>query len=214
MVQKHVLRRLLSGLATVAAVALLTPQIGSAALVPPGSYVLGDHPDGAISSASTPYGLRVDALPETFSVEQGGAEVVLSWGGGATAAITGQVRNNSTLDLWDVSYDITGVVADPAGMGFRATGGSGKLSHGMTEIEWNGKQDSSGFAFLFLGDGHRLDGDNDSIVGRGWLDLEPGPYNDWLVTATPTPVPVPSAFILFGTGLGALVLAQYRKNRL
>ncbi len=220
MVKQTVLKRVLSGFATLAVVSLLSPQFGFTAPVPAGTYILGDHPDGALfvspntSGPNGPYGLRVDSLPgepgPTFSVEQGGAEVLLSWDGGSTATITGQVRHNLTLELWDVEHVLTGVVADPGGMGFRATGGTGNLSlNGVEQTSWEGKQDGSGFAFLFLGDGHRLDGDNDSTVGRGWLNLDG--TNDWLVTASP--VPSPSAFILFGTGLGGLVLLRYRKNR-
>lgn len=133
-----------------------------------------------------------------------------------TANISGKVQHNPNStniiqELWDVNYDITGVEADPGGMGFTATGGTGQLFfNNVLQTQWTGKQDGSGFAFLFLGDGHRLSEDTTSPVGRGWLDLNG--TNDWLVTATP--VPVPAAFILFGSGLGGLALLRYRKNRL
>lgn len=86
MVGRTDLTRMLRGIATLAVVGLLVPQFGFAALVPPGTYLLGDHPNGALFNApdtsgpNGPYGLRVDSLQgslgPTFSVEQGLANVM------------------------------------------------------------------------------------------------------------------------------------------
>ena len=64
-----------------------------------------------------------------------------------------------------------------------------------------GEQNGSGFAFLFLADGHRIDGDDSTPVGRGWLQ-PPGSTDDWLVQAAL--IPEPGTGLLLGLGLTAL----------
>ena len=181
------------------------------------SYILGDHEDGALydgvstSGPAGPYGLRYDDIDPpngngpTFSVGDNlgglGGVVKLTWddanlAGGAT--LSGTMYRNDTGDTWTVSYALSGLVDDGNG-GWTATSGTGSMTDGVDVVSLTGKQDGSGFAFIFADDGHRLPG-SEGWVGRGWL--EGGGTDDWLVTATV--VPLPAAVWLFGSALGAL----------
>ena len=177
------------------------------------TYKLADHPDGVLSSPTVSYGLRLDQIggsPEerTFSVQ----DLFLTWDGGVTASISGTVKNNSSDEIFDVSHTFSGVSSQAGG--FVATGGVLTLTPqagntvGAPVAPINSAQNGSNLAFLLLDDGHRLDGDNSSFVGRGWLS-GPGSANDWLVTATV--VPVPAAVWLFGSGLAGLFALRRRK---
>ncbi len=189
------------------------------ALAAPVTYILGDHPAGALydgsstSGPSGPYGLRYDYLypppgdGPTFSVGDNlggfGGLVVLSWDDAnlaAGATISGEMYRNDTGDIWTVNYLLTGLVDDGNG-GWTATDGSGSMTNGGTPVILTGKQDDSGFAFVFANDGARLPGDpGTGWVGEGWLTGEG--INDWLVTANV--IPVPAAFWLFGSALAGL----------
>lgn len=176
----------------------------------PGQYQFLDHPDGSLSPP--PYGLRMDSLGYTFSVELGGALTTLTWSGGSTAQIAGTLWNNQTSELWTVDFEITGITAEPGNLGFTSTGGNGTLTDPTLNVTTlAGKQDGSGSAFTFLADGHRLAGhpsygDADTAVGRGWIDA-PG-VNDFLVIATL--IPEPGTGLLLGLGLALL---GARRNR-
>ncbi len=178
----------------------------------PGQYQLLDHPDGQLTPP--PYGLRVDSLGYTFSVETGGANIVLDWDGGATASITGTLWNNQLSEMWTVDYQLTGVVAAPANLGFSATAGSGLLTSPLlVDTVLTGEPaGGTGPVFEFLADGHRLGGhpafgDADTPVGRGWI-LPVGSTDDWLVRATL--VPEPGTALLLGLGLAGLAGTRRR----
>ena len=197
----------------------------------------------------TAYGLRLDQfcthLPgecttgtfqeqRTFSVQEGNAEVTLTWNGGNSAQISGTVRHNSTGNLWDVEYSITGIsgislngwTADATTAGY-----GGTLTMGTTEVSLSGKNKvennvDTSIGFEFFNDGSLfLDGDRcaghgppcapGAIEGRGWILVEDimSPTNDWLVIAElqPDQVSEPGTMALFGLGLLGLGYARRRR---
>ena len=217
-------RKVALSLLTMSVAAFAVPQAATALTpVPPGVYLLHDHPDAALwdhastSGPNGPYGLRMDYLPgepgPTFSMEQGGAQVHLSWDGGATALISGQIQHNVDGDLWGLSFTITGITAEPGanGGGFTALGGNGLIwdLNSADQHVLDGKQDNSGVAFRFLGDGHRMPNDNDTPNGRGWINNDG--VNDFLFTATP--VPEPGTIALLSLGLASGLSRLRRRNR-
>ncbi len=181
---------------------LVVGSSASAGTILPGQYRLLDHPDGSVNPP--PYGLRMDVLGFTFSVETSGANVILDWDGGTTASITGSLWNNQTSEMWTVDYTLTGVTAAPLSLGFSATAGSGTLTDPLlVDTIMTGEANGSGSVFDFLADGHRLGswpayGDADTPVGRGWLQ-PPGSTDDWLVRAVV--IPEPGTALLLGLGL-------------
>ncbi len=192
--------------------ALLVSGPAVAGTIDPGTYQLLDHGDGNLGPA---YGLRVDAINEVFSFELDEAFVELIWDGGNTATISGVMNQNSNAlpgtggigPLWDLNYLLTGVVAVGT-QGFTATAGTGMLtdpSNAVTNLI--GEQDHDDFAFLFLADGHRLAGDSNSPVARGWL-LPPGSTDDFLTRAVR--LPEPGSALLMTVVLAGLALVRRR----
>ncbi|MEM7540351.1 MAG: hypothetical protein AAF384_02070 [Pseudomonadota bacterium] len=185
------------------------------------SYRLLDHPGGSQSAPGSEYGLRLDTLISDglgplFSVQNGGAQVLLIWDqDNDTATITGTIYDNANNTLWNVVHRMVNVVT--AGGGFIADAGTMNLSGPNNQnYEFVGKQDGSGVAFAFLDDSHRCYGANDCgpFVGRGWLSRASGAtqgINDWLVQAVLVPIPGP--LVLLSSGLLLLALRPLRNNR-
>ena len=180
-------------------------SLASAGTIVPGVYRLLDHGDGKLG---TNYGLRVDFLSATFSMEIGGAEVLLTWDGGNSATLIGTIFNNSTGEIWELDYLLTPVTAVGT-MGFTSTAGAGTITDPSNNItNFIGKADAGGDVFAFLADGHRISGDSDSPVGRGWLDFEG--INDFLVRAEV--VPEPGTGLLLSLGLLGLAVSGRRRK--
>ncbi len=186
---------------------LLSTSPAAAGIITPGTYRLFDHGFGNLGPD---YGLRVDATGQLFSTELGGAQTVLTWNGGPTATISGTLHENTTTDIWQVNYVMTGVVAAAGNLGFTATAGSGTLTDPLLNVTpITGEQNGSGIAFDFLADGHRIPGDSDTAVGRGWL-LPPSSTDDWLVRAEL--IPEPGSALLIGLGLTSLSFCRRGRN--
>ena len=196
------MRRTAAALVSLLALVAFAATPALAGTILPGTYALLDHGAGELGPD---YGLRMDSLGEVFSVELGAASVTLTWNA-SSANISGTLRSE-TNELWTVDYDLTGI-ALVGTQGFTATGGSGTLTDSSsTEYTLTGKQDGDGFAFLFLADGHRIDFDNDTPVGRGWL--EGSGTNDWLVIG----IPEPGTLLALGSGLLGLTLFGRRRQK-
>ncbi|NKB57856.1 MAG: PEP-CTERM sorting domain-containing protein [Alphaproteobacteria bacterium] len=198
------------------------------------SWDLLDHGSGGLGPF---YGLRLDdTLPvgpdRLFSF--GGASTarlifdtagtasisgtVIENGDGSTAACSGG-NDDSPEDcsVWDLEYTFSGITVQDVGdpfAGFIATGGSGSVNQqgSLTELELGFALNGDDLAFLWLPDGHRLPGDNSSLVGRGWVDptSNSSGANDFLFQGRI--VPEPGAIALFGVGLIGLSVMRRRKN--
>ncbi len=203
----------------------------AASILPNLTYFLNDHPDGNLTDVlnGITYGLRLDDPifsmagsggdgsngAKTFSTTQETASVSLFWDNmgdmndaNDIVTITGQLSRNSDNSIWDVTYTLTDITSMTDG--FAAATASGTLSNGGDVFTLTGEQNTSGYVFLALGDGHRLDNDTTSEVARGWL-LPNGPTEDWLVTLTPVPVPAALPLLLSGV-LGISLFSRKRKS--
>lgn len=215
------MRRILKG-TLMCSVALCLTTKAFAAPVGAGTYQLFDHGHGQLGPY---YGLRLDGhfnnTNQVFSASSGGAMVSLTWDGNQSAVISGTLAYNSNAStppatnaqLSTVTYTLSNITV--LQNGFTAIRGSGEVCGGVlaTCINLIGKQkDNNGPAFEFLGDGHRIDNNNDSLVGRGWVNGD-GPFNDWLVKGPSAVVPVPAALPLLGSALGILGFAGWRRRR-
>jgi len=194
---------------------VLTMGAAHAAVVENQQYLLLDHPDGALTSDTVHYGLRLDSLlpngaGPTFSVERNGASVILEWVGD-TATIAGTVWNNATNELWSVMQTLTGVTSVAGG--FQAAGGSLTVTDPSANT-FLFDATPAGNVFTADNSGHRCSGHADCgpLVARGWVVprfFDPAGSNDWLVQLTP--VPVPAALPLLISGLLGFSFFSRRK---
>jgi hypothetical protein len=195
-----------------------------------GQYLLDDHPGGGENPP--PYGLRLDGIvaPGTASLSLGHhGDTILTVtddGGTLSINISGTLYGgaldgmggyaSATSYAIDMDY-VLGVSDEGNGWavnGFTASN-SGTLTNldTMAVIDLYGMNNPAGLVFAFLADGHRLDNDDDTWVGRGWItDQSDGTdphsgYRDWLFTATK--VPAPGTFALLG--LGGLCSSRRRR---
>lgn len=197
----------------------------------PQTFDLFDHPSGAVNPQA--YGLRLDGVnsgnPMTFSFGDSQAnstmtmQVVELMGGGIEVRMFGTVTGNSAsggTDLGsfalDVTYTVTGNETDgweDGGTGNGVTVGTitGDFDNdggtADTTVTLSGKL-SAGDTFRFLSDGHRIGGDSDTWVGRGWVipDGVMGSTNDFLFQGALVPLPAAAWGGL--AMLGGLVVAR------
>lgn len=214
----------------IAGIALTTATLAHAsggALVM--EFALNDHPDGNV--APPYYGLRLDNIlgsgPATLSMDHydNTRLFVYEDNGSFSINITGtlyggEVENGAYVDPMDYEVDFWYHlnVAD-AGNGWIvdgfAAGNSGTLTNTNDNSVYTlfGKANDQDRVFEFLADGHRLDNDDSSWVGRGWLTLESdgsnnlGGAQDWIFTATVIPAPGSAALL----GLAGVCAARRRR---
>lgn len=201
------------------------------------TFALFNHPGGMVSPQE--YGLRLDSftnsgIPITFSFEDTGGNstvrliVTEFMDGSISLNINGTISGNSAdggTSYGDFMLDLTYTV-DATGNGWEdnnmsdgvALGGLTGLNTTMDSplgngdfLELSGKSDGSD-AFRFLADGHRVFGNMDEWVGRGWVmgpNSTGAGFDDLLFTAQIVPLP-PAAL----AGLGMLAgIGAYRRWR-
>jgi len=172
------------------------------------TFDLFDHPGGAIDPQA--YGLRLDGLgvedPMTFSFGDSQANStmtlqVVDTGSQIELRMFGTVAGNSAnggTDFGSFALNVTYVV-DAVANGWEDNDSAdgvmvgtleGDFGSGNEIVDLFGKSDGND-AFRFLSDGHRLAGDNDSWVGRGWLlpNNMMGDTNDFLFQGALVPLP-------------------------
>ena len=205
-----------------------TATAGSAADVL-AEFQLNDHPAG--DQAPPTYGLRLDNIlgsgVSTLSMDfHNDSRMVVSEDNGVLSLhITGtlyggEIEDHDYVDAHSYAVDFlyevnVADVTDGWDVNTFDSSNSGTLIDLDTneEITLYGKANMDGLVFSMLADGFRLDGDNDSWVGRGWMttnsdgSMSHGGAQDWLFVGTPVPSPA-GAFVL---GLGGLVSMRRRR---
>ena len=172
------------------------------------TYNLFDHPGGAIDPQA--YGLRLDGLgvesPLTFSFGDSQANStmtlqVVDTGSQIEIRMSGTVAGNSAnggTDFGSFALNVTYIVSSVAN-GWEDNNSAdgnmigtleGDFGSGFEVVDLFGKSDGND-AFRFLADGHRIGGDNDTWVGRGWVlpNGNMGLTNDFLFQAAIVPLP-------------------------
>ncbi|MFI4896475.1 MAG: PEP-CTERM sorting domain-containing protein [Phycisphaerales bacterium JB059] len=212
-------------------------SIASAGLTTVAEFLIQDHPNGGLVDPT--YALRLDGaygLNEvTFSANvYNNLNMVISeddMTGQIFIDIAGTLHGGEDTGAgWDSPFDIevdfryeANVVTTADGW---AVDGFSALNNGtitrldtMETVTWYALEDASGAngpagrTFTFGADGWRLDGDDSSWVGRGWLttnsDGSPISHGsqDWIFTAIK--VPAPSGLALLA--MGALGAARRRR---
>ena len=196
---------------TIATAALFAGVMSSAALggdVVLQTFDLFDHPSGAVDPQA--YGLRLDGLGIanrlTFSFGDSQANStmtlqVVDTGSQTEIRMFGTVSGNSAnggVDYGTFALNVTYIV-DAVGNGWEDNNSAdgnmvgtleGDFGSGMEIVDLFGKTDGND-AFRFLADGHRIGGDSDTWVGRGWVlpNGQMGATNDFLFQAAIVPLP-------------------------
>jgi len=177
-------------------------------------FDLFDHPSGGVNPQA--YGLRLDGFggesPVTFSFQDGIGNStvrlkVIDVDGVLKIRIQGSMTGNSATSGTDfgtfalnITYDVAdvgngwddqvtvdgGFIGDLTGDGVTV---DSPLADGESQSLYS-LTDGSG-TFRFLEDGHRIAGDSDTWVGRGWVSPDGlrGFTNDFLFTANIVPLP-------------------------
>lgn len=187
-------------------------------------FRLGDHPDG--SQNPPPYGLRFDGLfgghsvatfsmdhfaDTTLTVTDNGGNINMHIVGTLYGGLVDGAGGYVSPDIYylDFSYTVNvqaqtngwiafGEHAGDAGSLIRDHAGS-PSTNPADFFALETKAQTSGEAFFFLADGHRLP-DNDSWVGWGWFQPRnsDGGSQDFLFTADLIPAPASACLLAFG----------------
>ncbi len=207
-------------LCALAATANATPVIST--------FSLDNHPDG--NAAPPAYGLRMDGMMGAITVFSF-IDVQLTVtdntmnGGDISMSISGLVEGGEVVggvfadpELYNLNFNYISNVEEFNG-GWRVLGVNNALNTGsITPINGDAEDvfpvvDNDNNAFIFAPDGHRLDNDNTSWVGQGWLTTNqngqdsPG-TQDWLFTGTLIPAPGSAALL----ALGGIAAARRRQR--
>lgn len=192
-------------------------------------FELNDHPDGGVAEPF--YGLRLDDIVApgvaTLSMDfyNNTRMTVIDDNGALSMHITGTlyggaVSNDAYVNphSYEIDFSYALNVSD-AGNGWEVNGFDVGNTGTITDLDTQlvttlyGKANMADLVFSMLADGHRLDNDNSSWVGRGWLtDQADGSdpysgYRDWLFIATEVPAPSGMAIL----GLAGLVSTRRRR---
>ncbi|MFK7883389.1 MAG: PEP-CTERM sorting domain-containing protein [Phycisphaerales bacterium] len=196
-----------------------------------------DHPNGGVAPPT--YALSLGnvfgTMDATFSTQtynnstltvsqdNGTGNIIIDMSG---TLFGGNLVNNVWVDPFDLAFNFTyefGVTTTASGWAVDTLNiaNSGVLTRLDTNesVTWYTQPDAAGLngppgnVFTFAADGWRIDNDEDTWVGRGWLttntDGTPAfaHAQDWFFTANV--IPTPSSFALLG--LGGLVAARRRR---
>ncbi len=193
-------------------------------------FAMYNHPDG--NAAPPFYGLRVDNMfgngrINTFSIDHVGDSLLTVHEDGEDISIHmegtlfgggdgGDAHVNP--ELYTYTFDFTDGV-EKTGEGWivvgtpEVNGGTLTRVSDGAEFEFSTKANGDDVAFIFEADGHRISGDSDSWVGRGWVQSDTNPRSqstqDWLFRAEVVPAP---GTIALGAMGGLLVTRRRRKN--
>ena len=192
----------------------LSTSLHAASVVSDLVYTMFDHPDGALTSPTIDYGLRVDSLASlsggdgsneaaTFSTQSTFGSYHYWDSASSTSFLFGDLTRNSDSSNWQVFYTSFNTTGNMDG--YTSATGIGLLTNGSDTYILTGKQNSSGDAFIAQGDGHRcgsvdcLRAPDDSWqeVARGWLYVFSSPLGDV------------SEYLLFDEVLAALLGGTY-----
>jgi len=208
----------------------------------PGTYVLGDHPDGNAGPPS--YGLRLDELMDvtgehdvfTFSFDHADADMRIDITEVATdeyelriygTAFGGLVQDNQYHPALSgvVDIDFVYMLAHPVGgdddyiVTTKNFSNTGEITFMGTMINLFDRANSEGYSFRLGNEdddlGHRFES---GVSGWGWLDHgTAGTHvysSDWLFTVIPTPgsVALLSVALVFGARRNRRRTAQARRD--
>ena len=206
---------------TTGAIALALVASGASAQNTIALYDLLDHPDG--NQNPPPYGLRLDNIigpgAATLSIDaMSNTQLrVLDDNGDIEIEITGTLFGGTVSggsydnpDSYEVAFTYAANVSASGG-GWVVTDTDASNTGTLINTSTGDVIDLyttpvTGDTFVFRPDGHRLSGDSESWVGRGWLtDQADGsaPYGgsqDWLFRAVEREVPSPGSLALLAIG--------------
>lgn len=199
-------------------------------------FAINDHPNGGLLPPS--YALRLDEVfggdPATYSADtfDNATLTVFQDGAGAYSInISGtlfggpdngsgwvnpfeiEVSMNYNVNVVQIAngWQVNGFTTMNSGTFTRVDTNQSVTLYGMESM--NVGDGPIGSTFVLAEDGYRIDGDNSTWVGRGWLTSNDDgtaigtPAQDWLFRATV--IPSPGALALLG--MGGLAAARRRR---